>query len=532
MGKINLNKYFKNMTGLMKIKIDLETVKIEENNTKEKETKTQTTKKRKQKQNKQEDNAQTDKSNKKESKTKVDKSEIEKTEEKPKKRNKPIQALYSFSNNSTPLILILDKHEKKKKEPTLRTLSIKMEKKKDENSSVGAKSKKEKKDEETSICETEAPGEKEQQPIKYFNPQLCVSLSYPLKNRELSNHKSKTISIVNINGVNTIVGNDENIDYSKEIKIEDEKQLENPIEEKKEIKKTRKWIKKWTLFPNVFDFTKEIWLQQWVLAEDKADEIEKKQEIDINMQQDQPFDFSFFNKENIENYYESYASKLKDSFPRKYQCSYEECGKILMDGPSLKKHMLTHGDKQYFCKYEGCGKKFLDNSKLRRHMLVHTGEKPFKCDICGKMFSLDFNLKTHLRTHTGEKPYYCSYAGCDKRFTQSSNLTAHEKTHKEMEKAREKREEEIQNNNSNFQIPTFAITNSQPAQIFSTNSSAHFTTTNVGYFTNSWSTSNGNYMNQIDVSNFPGVNSHVGNGFTAERLNFNVIKTSGNSDDN
>ncbi len=34
-----------------------------------------------------------------------------------------------------------------------------------------------------------------------------------------------------------------------------------------------------------------------------------------------------------------------------------------------------------------------------------------------------------MRIHTGEKPYACSFAGCLKRFSQSSNLTAHEKSH-------------------------------------------------------------------------------------------------------
>jgi uncharacterized Zn-finger protein len=34
-----------------------------------------------------------------------------------------------------------------------------------------------------------------------------------------------------------------------------------------------------------------------------------------------------------------------------------------------------------------------------------------------------------MRIHSGEKPYACIFPGCFKRFSQSSNLSAHEKTH-------------------------------------------------------------------------------------------------------
>lgn len=125
-------------------------------------------------------------------------------------------------------------------------------------------------------------------------------------------------------------------------------------------------------------------------------------------------------REIKEMYYKSSESTI---------CNFPGCNKAFGDMSSLRKHMMTHGERQYLCPVEGCGKRFLDNSKLKRHMLVHTGEKPYQCEMCGKRFSLDFNLRTHLRTHTGEKPYVCKYPGCNKRFTQSSNLTAHEKTH-------------------------------------------------------------------------------------------------------
>lgn len=115
--------------------------------------------------------------------------------------------------------------------------------------------------------------------------------------------------------------------------------------------------------------------------------------------------------------------------PKSFACRLDDCDKVFMDSASLKKHLASHGEKLFDCPFEGCGKKFVDKSKLKRHQLVHTGERPYGCEICSKKFSLDFNLRTHIRTHTGLKPYACRANGCQKRFTQSSNLVAHEKTH-------------------------------------------------------------------------------------------------------
>jgi hypothetical protein len=35
----------------------------------------------------------------------------------------------------------------------------------------------------------------------------------------------------------------------------------------------------------------------------------------------------------------------KEITPRKYQCSFDECGKIFFDSSSLRKHQLTHGER-------------------------------------------------------------------------------------------------------------------------------------------------------------------------------------------
>lgn len=247
------------------------------------------------------------------------------------------------------------------------------------------------------------------------NKELAIKLEDDLKivqENHIINQTSVSLTLGNATKSNVL----NNFDINSKIKED---------YDKVSIKKSKHWEKRWVLIPNVFDFTKPIYIQRWVIVEEDDDE-------DLNNN-----DFSEDNNDasKFGLYLDSF-SKLDNKHKevsKKYQCSFEECAKIFIDSSSLKKHMIIHGEKQYICKFEGCGKKFLDNSKLRRHQLVHTGEKPFKCDLCGKKFSLDFNLKTHLRTHTGEKPYFCSYAGCDRRFTQSSNLTAHEKTHKDLE---------------------------------------------------------------------------------------------------
>ena len=152
-----------------------------------------------------------------------------------------------------------------------------------------------------------------------------------------------------------------------------------------------------------------------------------------------------------------YSTSSNDFF----ECPFEGCKKKFSDKSALHKHQIIHGDKLFICK--DCGKKFLDNSKLRRHSLVHTGEKPFKCEICNKRFSLDFNLRTHMRIHTGEKPYACTYPGCFKRFSQSSNLNAHEKSHEII------KDNLINSNKVGTGMGDFGLVQNQSRPIFSQN---------------------------------------------------------------
>ncbi|KAG7304492.1 hypothetical protein JYU34_011438, partial [Plutella xylostella] len=58
-------------------------------------------------------------------------------------------------------------------------------------------------------------------------------------------------------------------------------------------------------------------------------------------------------------------------------------------------------------------------------------EKPFKCEYagCDRRFANSSDRKKHSHVHTSDKPYNCRVAGCDKSYTHPSSLRKHMKVH-------------------------------------------------------------------------------------------------------
>lgn len=53
---------------------------------------------------------------------------------------------------------------------------------------------------------------------------------------------------------------------------------------------------------------------------------------------------------------EDYEQEPEPTTEVLFLCSYEGCGKTFLDPGALRKHVITHGEKQHVCHYDGCGK--------------------------------------------------------------------------------------------------------------------------------------------------------------------------------
>jgi KRAB domain-containing zinc finger protein len=84
---------------------------------------------------------------------------------------------------------------------------------------------------------------------------------------------------------------------------------------------------------------------------------------------------------------------------------------------------VYHKNCLFSCEYIGCHKTFATKYGLKMHTDTHTKSERFLCPHCGNRYSYKSTFDAHLAKHAGIKPYSCAL--CNKKFTNSSNLSTH-----------------------------------------------------------------------------------------------------------
>ena len=112
--------------------------------------------------------------------------------------------------------------------------------------------------------------------------------------------------------------------------------------------------------------------------------------------------------------------------PNRQKIRCDLCTKSFTRQDSLEAHIKAAHSKlrPYVCTYEGCNKAYSNSSQLLQHSRLHTGGKPYQCTFCDKSFAFANEHKEHVRDmHTNSTSHKCSY--CHKIYSSEEELSLH-----------------------------------------------------------------------------------------------------------
>ncbi|KPP58574.1 zinc finger protein 362-like, partial [Scleropages formosus] len=94
-----------------------------------------------------------------------------------------------------------------------------------------------------------------------------------------------------------------------------------------------------------------------------------------------------------------------------------------------KTYRIHTGDRPYKCAHPGCEKAFTQLSNLQSHQRQHNKDKPYKCPNCYRAYADSASLQIHLSAHAikNGKAFCCSV--CGRAYTSETYLTKHMSKH-------------------------------------------------------------------------------------------------------